>query len=286
MTCPLQWRHNGRDCVPKSPALLNRLFRLRSKKTSKLRVTGLCAGNSPGLVNSPHKRPVTRKMFPFDDVIMSSNGRYAITQTNGDRFHWRIYASPGVDVLIPHTCHLASFSRWLVWPTPAFHNAIKVLCHVILALYGSFIWHRAYWHFGKWPDCFVGNSWPGGFCPESRPLPLTCGITTLLVTLLMIGTEQICFHGYTFPCVWESSIIIQLAHGQDLTFVCISFYYYHQIESIKLSHYYHIFPLLCAWGGWTIICCRFHISWEIWALFLYYCAVLKCAQIVKYITAR
>ena len=24
-----------------------------------------------GPVNSPHKRPVTRKMFPFDDVIMS-----------------------------------------------------------------------------------------------------------------------------------------------------------------------------------------------------------------------
>ena len=26
-----------------------------------------------GLVNSPHKRPVTRKMFPFDDVIMNEN---------------------------------------------------------------------------------------------------------------------------------------------------------------------------------------------------------------------
>ena len=37
---------------------------------SKLRVTGLCVGNSPGPVNSPHKGPVTRKMFPFDDVIM------------------------------------------------------------------------------------------------------------------------------------------------------------------------------------------------------------------------
>ena len=47
-----------------------RLFRRRSKKTSKLRVTGLCAGNSPGPVNSPHKGPVTRKMLPFDDVIM------------------------------------------------------------------------------------------------------------------------------------------------------------------------------------------------------------------------
>ena len=40
------------------------------KKTSKLRVTGLCAGNSPGPMNSPHKWPVTRKMFSFDDVIM------------------------------------------------------------------------------------------------------------------------------------------------------------------------------------------------------------------------
>ena len=40
------------------------------KETSKLRVTGLCVGNSPGPVNSPHKGPVTRKMFPFDDVIM------------------------------------------------------------------------------------------------------------------------------------------------------------------------------------------------------------------------
>ena len=55
----------------KSPAscLLNRLFKHRSKKTSKLRVTGLCEGNSA--VNSPHKGPVTRKMFPFDDVIMT-----------------------------------------------------------------------------------------------------------------------------------------------------------------------------------------------------------------------
>ena len=31
----------------------------------------LCAGNWPGPVNSPHKGPVTRKMFPFDDVIMN-----------------------------------------------------------------------------------------------------------------------------------------------------------------------------------------------------------------------
>ena len=46
----LQWRHNGCDGVSNHrhhDCLLNRLFRRRSKKTSKLRVTGLCAGNSP-----------------------------------------------------------------------------------------------------------------------------------------------------------------------------------------------------------------------------------------------
>ena len=69
----LQWRHNDHDGVSNHQphgCLLSRLFRRRSKKTSKLRVTGLCVGNSPGPVNSPHKGPVTRKMFPFDDVIM------------------------------------------------------------------------------------------------------------------------------------------------------------------------------------------------------------------------
>ena len=46
----LQWRHNGRDGVSNHRRLdcvLNCLFRRRSKKTSKLRVTGLCEGNPP-----------------------------------------------------------------------------------------------------------------------------------------------------------------------------------------------------------------------------------------------
>ena len=46
----LQWRHNGRDGVSNQrrlDCLHNCLFRRRSKKTWKLRVTGLCEGNSP-----------------------------------------------------------------------------------------------------------------------------------------------------------------------------------------------------------------------------------------------
>ena len=45
----LHWRHDEHDGVSNHQphdCLLNRLFRRRSKKTSKLRVTGLCAGNS------------------------------------------------------------------------------------------------------------------------------------------------------------------------------------------------------------------------------------------------
>ena len=44
--------------------------RRRSRKTSKLGVTGLCGGIHRWPVNSPHKGPVRREMFPFDDVIM------------------------------------------------------------------------------------------------------------------------------------------------------------------------------------------------------------------------
>ena len=34
------------------------------------RVIGLCEGNPPVTGGFPHKGPVTRKMFPFDEVIV------------------------------------------------------------------------------------------------------------------------------------------------------------------------------------------------------------------------
>ena len=52
----LQWRHNGHDTVSNHQPhdyLLSRLFRCGSKKTSKLRVTSLCAGISPGTSEFP-----------------------------------------------------------------------------------------------------------------------------------------------------------------------------------------------------------------------------------------
>ena len=45
----LRWRHERDKILNHQPCdcFLNRLFRHRSKKTSKLRTTGLCEGNSP-----------------------------------------------------------------------------------------------------------------------------------------------------------------------------------------------------------------------------------------------
>ena len=57
---------DGRDSVSNHQphgCLLDLSFRRRSKKTSMLRFTGLCVGNSPGTVNFPHEWPVTRKCF-------------------------------------------------------------------------------------------------------------------------------------------------------------------------------------------------------------------------------
>ena len=64
----LQWRHNERDGVPNHrylECLLKRLFRRRSKKTSKLRVTGLCQGNPPVTGGFPSQRASNAENVSF-----------------------------------------------------------------------------------------------------------------------------------------------------------------------------------------------------------------------------
>ena len=72
----LQRRHNGREWVSNHQphyCLLNRVFKRRSNKTPKLRVTGPCAGNLSVTGGLPHKWPGKLDMFPLDDVIMCHN---------------------------------------------------------------------------------------------------------------------------------------------------------------------------------------------------------------------
>ena len=107
----LQWCHNEHDGVSNHrhfDCFHNHLFRRRSKKISKLRITGLCEGNSQVTgefqaqgasyvenvsiwwhhhdkllpMNFKHKGPVTWKMFLFDDIIMINCFRW-ISSTRG-----------------------------------------------------------------------------------------------------------------------------------------------------------------------------------------------------------
>ena len=67
----LQWRHNERDGIAnhqRPDCLRKRLSMRRSKKSSAS--LAFVRGIHRWPVNSPHKGPVTRKMFPFDDGIM------------------------------------------------------------------------------------------------------------------------------------------------------------------------------------------------------------------------
>ena len=70
---PLQWRHNEHDGVSNHQphdCLLNRLFKAKIKETSKLRVTGLCAGNSPVTGKFPAQMASNAENVSIDDVIM------------------------------------------------------------------------------------------------------------------------------------------------------------------------------------------------------------------------
>ena len=108
---PLQWRHNGAMASQiTSLAIVYSIVysRRRSKKTSKLRVNGFCEGNSlvtgefPAQVNSPHKGPVTRKMFPFDDVIMTwphvNGGQHCFCNWTALRKCEALISTPFIDI--------------------------------------------------------------------------------------------------------------------------------------------------------------------------------------------
>ena len=91
----LQWRHNEYDGVSNHQphdCLLNRLFRRRSKKISKLRVTGICEGDFTG---------------DFEDVMYcwTTSGSYP----NGVTHTWDL------DAIFNCSCAAWQRRNWLSW---------------------------------------------------------------------------------------------------------------------------------------------------------------------------
>ena len=74
----LQWRHNGCNSVSNHQphhCLLNCYSDTDQRKHQSSASLAFVWGIHRGPVNSPHKWPATRKMFPFDDVITVSERR-------------------------------------------------------------------------------------------------------------------------------------------------------------------------------------------------------------------
>ena len=113
------------------------------RKQKKPCVTGLRVGNSPGSVNSPHKWPVTQKMFPFDDVIM-----YCLGQLG--KYHWFWCSSsshrrsPVVIILTvslaANFIHLSHFSVTEWWEIHMFLYIFPPTRHRESSFVDKFIW--------------------------------------------------------------------------------------------------------------------------------------------------
>ena len=121
----LQWRHNEHDGISthrRLHCLLNCLFRCRSKKYQSSMSLASVRGIQRWPVNSSHKRPVTRKMFSFDDIIMKyPPGKLALSIT--------VKAGP-----FPHGCR--TYKCTIIWgfyhlPVLTKHMRPCHLCFVI-----------------------------------------------------------------------------------------------------------------------------------------------------------
>ena len=144
---PLLKRHNGRDGVSNHQpheCLLNRSFMRRSKKTSKLRVTGLCAGNSPETGEFPAQMSSNTEnvaiwwrhhatIFPGFNMFIKWNNRDQVMHMTVNKLgnHWLSPESIGTqlsDIVIKINEFHKGFYSKIVW------KCVKVSSAIILYL--------------------------------------------------------------------------------------------------------------------------------------------------------
>ena len=135
----LRWHHNEHDCVSnhhRFDCLLNRLFRSRSKKISKVRITGLCVWNSPETGEFPTQRASNAE-------IVSIWWRHHILQCQSNNF------ISGLSFLnvIRRNSHLRLQKLLGIWP-------------VLSSTHKTFgdVWHNSdMYDFG----CYIGSTLTG-----------------------------------------------------------------------------------------------------------------------------
>ena len=117
-TCDLWWCHNEHDDVSNhqphdfySTVYSGADQRKHQSSASLAFVWGI----DRWPVNSPHKGPVTRKMFPFDDVIMTDLGRGDPGLQEGPHGWCSQYWRPHIDTIGFCPCVVCFCRVFMVW---------------------------------------------------------------------------------------------------------------------------------------------------------------------------
>ena len=157
----LQWHHNERDGVSNHRPVCSTGAYQRKHQSSASLAFGRGIQRWP--VNSPHKGPVTWKMFSFDVVIMSGHGRYQ--------------ACPASHLLrTPISAKYCWFGWWLgAWSTPS-HDPTQ-LCDIYISGY-------KYTLISEWTRLFgllrsLDNLVAGAVCYFCTTISVFCEIYTL-----------------------------------------------------------------------------------------------------------
>ena len=121
----IMWRHNGRDAVSNHKphdCLSNRIYSGPDKKKHQSYASlASMRGIHRWPVNSLNKWPVTRKMFPFDDVIMTSKANNYRT------------VDIHVQTLSQYICNECTIHKTVRIPT-ANTLLIKATCYTLIML--------------------------------------------------------------------------------------------------------------------------------------------------------
>ena len=120
----MQWRHNGRNDVPKTNLTIvySTVYSGTDQRKHQSSATlAFVRGIHRWPVNSPHKWPVTWKMFPFDDVVMKESS-ISVTpfalEMDPDNIKIPSIISFHVELFIPRTVFLdAVYTAVILWKT-------------------------------------------------------------------------------------------------------------------------------------------------------------------------
>ena len=126
----LRWRHNGCDSVSNHQphdCLLNRYSDADQRKHQSSASLAFVRGIHRGPVNSPHEWSVTRKMYPFDDVILNICEPSSLTQ------------SDQTQKLTDNICKQAD--HWFGLVSMWFRNNKLMIIHIHTS---SKLWHKAH----------------------------------------------------------------------------------------------------------------------------------------------